>query len=53
LVNCWFEDGIADPYALARMLADRPGIAEHGLFLDMATEVVVAGADGIRVLERV
>jgi ribose 5-phosphate isomerase A len=52
LVNCWFEAGIADPYVLARTLADRPGIAEHGLFLDMATEVVVAGAEGIRILKR-
>jgi ribose 5-phosphate isomerase A len=49
---CWFPDGIADPYALARELADRPGIAEHGLFLDMATDVIVAGSDGIRVLRR-
>jgi len=52
LVNCWFEGGIADPHALARTLADRPGIAEHGLFLDMATEVVVAGAEGIRILKK-
>jgi ribose 5-phosphate isomerase A len=49
---CWFPDGIADPYALARELADRPGIAEHGLFLDMATDVIVAGTEGIRVLSR-
>jgi ribose 5-phosphate isomerase A len=49
---CWFPEGIADPYALARVLADRPGIAEHGLFLDMATDVIVAGAEGIRVLRR-
>ena len=52
MVLCWFPDGIADPYALARVLADRPGIAEHGLFLDMATDVIVAGHDGIRVLRR-
>jgi ribose 5-phosphate isomerase A len=52
LVRCWFQGGIADPYALARTLADRPGIVEHGLFLDMATEVVVAGADGIHILKR-
>jgi ribose 5-phosphate isomerase A len=49
---CWFPEGIADPYALARVLADRPGIAEHGLFLDMATDVIVAGPGGIRVLRR-
>ena len=52
LVRCWFPDGIADPHALARTLADRPGIVEHGLFLDMATAVVVAGAGGVRILER-
>lgn len=49
---CWFPEGIADPYALARELADRPGIAEHGLFLDMATDVIIAGTEGIRVLRR-
>jgi ribose 5-phosphate isomerase A len=49
---CRFPDGIADPYALARTLAERPGIAEHGLFLDMATDVIVAGAAGIRVMRR-
>ena len=52
LARCWFPAGIADPYALARLLADRPGIVEHGLFLDMASAVIVAGSEGIRVLER-
>ncbi len=52
LARCWFADGIADPHALARALADRPGIVEHGLFLDLASAVIVAGQQGIRVLER-
>ena len=52
LALCRFPDGIADPYALARTLADRPGIVEHGLFLDMASAAIVAGTNGIRVLER-
>jgi ribose 5-phosphate isomerase A len=52
LVRCWFPDGIADPHALARALVDRPGIVEHGLFLNMATSVIVAGSQGIRILER-
>lgn len=51
LARCWFPDGIADPYALARTLADRPGVVEHGLFLDMASAVIVAGPEGTRVLE--
>ena len=52
LVRCWFEDGIPDSYALDRTLADRPGVVEHGLFLDMASLVIVAGSDGIQTLER-
>ncbi len=52
LARCRFPRGIGDAYALARALADRPGILEHGLFLGMATSVVVAGAGGVRVVER-
>jgi ribose 5-phosphate isomerase A len=52
LARCWFPKGIDDPYALARTLADRPGILEHGLFLDMASTIVVAGSEGIQILER-
>jgi ribose 5-phosphate isomerase A len=52
LVRCWFETGISNAYALALVMAERPGIVEHGLFLDMATRVVVAGSDGIRSMER-
>ncbi|MEJ2325768.1 MAG: ribose-5-phosphate isomerase A, partial [Chromatiaceae bacterium] len=39
-------------YPLARQLIERPGVLEHGLFLGMATDVVVAGKDGVRVLQR-
>jgi ribose 5-phosphate isomerase A len=52
LARCWFPDGIAAPHALAHTLAERPGIVEHGLFLDMAHAVLVAGAEGVRLLER-
>lgn len=52
LARCWFSEGIPDAYALARALADRPGIVEHGLFLNMASQVIVAGSEGIRLLER-
>ena len=52
LARCWFTDGIADAEALASCLAERPGIIEHGLFLNMASTVIVAGTEGIRQLER-
>jgi ribose 5-phosphate isomerase A len=52
LARCWFPDGIADAHALARALADRPGVVEHGLFMNMASAVIVAAPGGVRVLER-
>lgn len=63
LARCWFESGassgsgaelagIPDPYALAQALAARPGILEHGLFLDMTSRVVVATPGGIEIMER-
>jgi ribose 5-phosphate isomerase A len=52
LVHCTFSGGILEPHALACLLAERPGVLEHGLFLDMATAVIVAGTAGVRLLER-
>lgn len=52
LVRCWFPEGIEDPHRLARTLADRPGIVEHGLFLGMANLAIVATTAGIKILER-
>ena len=39
---------IADPFALARELDARTGIVEHGLFLDMVTDLLVAGDDAVQ-----
>ena len=52
LARCWFPEGISDPYSLARVLADHPGIVEHGLFLDMADLAIVAGLEGVQLKER-
>jgi ribose 5-phosphate isomerase A len=52
LARCWFPDGISDPYSIARKMADRPGIIEHGLFLDMADLVIIAGPEGVQLKER-
>ncbi len=51
LARCWFPHGIADPQQLAMKLSTRPGVVEHGLFLSMATTVIVAGAEGVKVIE--
>ena len=41
-----------DPRALAGALEERSGIVGHGLFLNLASEVIVAGRDGVRHLNR-
>ena len=46
IVDAHFPDGIDDPYAVDRSLCDRPGVLDHGLFLDMATDVFVGHPDG-------
>ena len=52
LARCWFEGGIPDCRRVAAAMAARPGIVEHGLFVDMATTVIVAAETGVRVLTR-
>jgi ribose 5-phosphate isomerase A len=41
---------IPDTRALSEALHAIPGVVEHGLFLGLATAVILAGADGIRTL---
>jgi ribose 5-phosphate isomerase A len=52
IYDCRFP-GIANPPALAAALEAIPGVLAHGLFLSMAQQAVIAGADGhISVLDR-
>jgi ribose 5-phosphate isomerase A len=43
---------IADPVALADRLAAIPGVMEHGLFIGLARTAILAGPDGVRVVDR-
>jgi ribose 5-phosphate isomerase A len=43
---------IADPRALASKLSAIPGVMEHGLFIGLAQAAIVAGPDGVRLIER-
>ncbi len=51
ILDCNFGP-IADVAELAVVLSRRAGIVEHGLFLDLTTDLVVAGRDGVRHIER-
>jgi ribose 5-phosphate isomerase A len=48
LLDCDFG-AVADPGSLATDLATTPGVAAHGLFVDMADEIHVGDGDGVRV----
>jgi ribose 5-phosphate isomerase A len=43
---------ISDPPALAARLCKVPGVMEHGLFVGIAQTAIVAGSDGVRLIER-
>jgi ribose 5-phosphate isomerase A len=43
---------IDDPKALAHALSGIPGVMEHGLFVGMAQLVIIAGSNGVRIVER-
>jgi ribose 5-phosphate isomerase A len=49
ILDCAFGS-IPDPEALARALATIPGVVEHGLFIGLASTIIVADATGTRLL---
>lgn len=46
ILDCHFGQ-IPDPPALARTLSDMPGVVEHGLFINMASVVLLAKGDKV------
>lgn len=46
VLDAHFPDGIAEPNAVGRTLNAHPGVLEHGLFLNLATDVVLGHPDG-------
>jgi ribose 5-phosphate isomerase A len=51
ILDCLFAS-IDDPRTLARALKAVVGVVEHGLFIGMASEAVIAGGTSVRVLRR-
>jgi ribose 5-phosphate isomerase A len=47
VIDCRFP-GISDPFRLDQELKRHAGIVEHGLFLGLATDLILAGPAGIR-----
>lgn len=51
ILDCDFGP-IADPESLSARLNQRVGIVEHGLFLGLATDLIIASRDGVRHIKR-
>ena len=51
ILDARFPEGIEDPAALDGSLRARAGIVEHGLFLGMTTQALIAAPGGVRSIE--
>lgn len=51
ILDCGFGQ-IPDPPSLARKLSEMPGIVEHGLFIGMASVVLIASGSNVKELRR-
>jgi ribose 5-phosphate isomerase A len=51
ILDCHFN-GLSNPQEMAQLIRAQPGVVEHGLFLGMATEAIIAGARGVVLYER-
>ncbi|KAF6177024.1 hypothetical protein GIB67_040922 [Kingdonia uniflora] len=49
IVDLYFKTPILDAGAAGKEISALKGVVEHGLFLDMATAVIIAGKDGVSV----
>ena len=50
ILDCHFPDGIADPASLQTQIRAILGVVDHGLFLGIAQQAIVADHDGLRTL---
>lgn len=50
IFDCAFER-IDDPEALAELLPFTPGVIDHGLFLGLADQAIVAGEGGVQIFD--
>jgi ribose 5-phosphate isomerase A len=49
ILDCLFTPDF-EPEEMAAILSQRAGVIEHGLFINLATEIIIAGSQGIQVL---
>ncbi|KAK6134160.1 hypothetical protein DH2020_032110 [Rehmannia glutinosa] len=53
IIDLYFEKDIGDLKEASDAILRLPGIVEHGMFIGLATSVIVAGVDGVTVKSKV
>ncbi|KAB2071510.1 hypothetical protein ES319_A08G227100v1 [Gossypium barbadense] len=52
MVDLYFKNPIKDGFAAGKEISAMEGVVEHGLFLGMATSVIIAGKTGVEVMTK-
>lgn len=52
ILDLAIEGGITDPKQMDRDLKGVTGVVDHGIFIDMATMVIIAEETGIKVMRK-
>ena len=52
IVDLYFKTPIRDAWAAGKEISTLEGVVEHGLFLNMATAVIIAGKNGVEVTNK-
>ncbi|MBA0575045.1 hypothetical protein Golob_025422 [Gossypium lobatum] len=52
IVDLYFKNPIKDGFGAGKEISALEGVVEHGLFLGMATSVIIAGKTGIEVMTK-
>ena len=52
ILDLAIEGGIDDPAAMDRELKAVTGVVDHGLFINMATKIIIAADSGIEVMTK-
>ncbi|CAA0381353.1 unnamed protein product [Arabidopsis thaliana] len=52
IIDLYFKTPLKDGFAAAKEIGKFQGVVEHGLFLGMATSVIIAGKNGVEVMNK-
>ncbi|CAL0311262.1 unnamed protein product [Lupinus luteus] len=52
IVDLYFKTPIKDGFGAGKEISKLEGVVEHGLFLNMATSVIIAAKDGVQVKDK-